>query len=327
MNKILSTLIIILSLCFSAVIARVVKAEGGKVDYKGEVIIDSDLDGLTDEGEKQIYHTDPNNPDSDGDGIFDGTEVLNGTDPLDSASPAAVQTITQTIKQQQGETPWTWYIVRASGLVGFIILYALIFLGLAARIPVLKKIVPSNSLEIHCWLSIQAFTFIMIHGLAVPFDKFMQSQNVTFASVLIPFASPYHPALMALGIIGAYIMLVLMLTSYFKRLIPYRFWRTIHYLSIALYVFAVIHSFLLGTDFKNNWVWSIFFVANGVLVILIFANIFFKMTTSFENKDLRRSNGENNLENISNQESNENIYQSAPSSIAGQSEKTFRKRL
>lgn len=327
MKKLSIFLIIILSLYFSVIIFKIVKAESGKVDYKGEVIIDSDLDGLTDEGEKQIYHTDPNNPDSDGDGIFDGTEVSSGTDPLDSASPAAVQTITQTIKQQQGETSWIWYIVRASGLVGFIILYALIFLGLAARIPALKKIVPSNSLEIHCWLSIQAFIFIMIHGLAVPFDKFMQSQNVTFASVLIPFASPYHPALMALGIIGAYIMLVLMLTSHFKRLIPYRFWRTIHYLSMALYVFAVVHSFLLGTDFKNNWVWSVFFVANGILVILIFANIFFKMITSFENKDLRRNNGENNFESIYKQESNENIYQSAPSSVAGESEKNFRRRV
>ena len=32
------------------------------------------------------FHTDLNNPDSDGDGYYDGAEVNLGTDPLDPAS-------------------------------------------------------------------------------------------------------------------------------------------------------------------------------------------------------------------------------------------------
>lgn len=43
---------------------------------------DVDKDGLTDKAEKEIYHTDPNNPDTDGDGIPDGEEVKKyHTDP------------------------------------------------------------------------------------------------------------------------------------------------------------------------------------------------------------------------------------------------------
>lgn len=41
---------------------------------------DSDLDGLSDDDET-IYKTDINNPDTDGDGYFDGEEVQNGYDP------------------------------------------------------------------------------------------------------------------------------------------------------------------------------------------------------------------------------------------------------
>ncbi len=45
-------------------------------------LCDSDNDGLTNEEEASLG-TDPNNPDSDGDGILDGQEVLDGTNPLD----------------------------------------------------------------------------------------------------------------------------------------------------------------------------------------------------------------------------------------------------
>jgi outer membrane protein OmpA-like peptidoglycan-associated protein len=43
---------------------------------------DVDKDGLTDRAERDIYHTDPNNPDTDGDGLKDGEEVKKyHTDP------------------------------------------------------------------------------------------------------------------------------------------------------------------------------------------------------------------------------------------------------
>jgi hypothetical protein len=48
-----------------------------------EMSFDEDVDGLLSIDEVEVYGTDPLNPDSDGDGHFDGAEVLAGTDPLD----------------------------------------------------------------------------------------------------------------------------------------------------------------------------------------------------------------------------------------------------
>ncbi|OGZ35265.1 MAG: hypothetical protein A3A94_01460 [Candidatus Portnoybacteria bacterium RIFCSPLOWO2_01_FULL_43_11] len=45
---------------------------------------DSDEDGLLD-WEEAIYKTNPNNPDTDGDGYFDGEEIASGYDPLKPA--------------------------------------------------------------------------------------------------------------------------------------------------------------------------------------------------------------------------------------------------
>ncbi len=45
-------------------------------------VVDSDGDGLTDVDETDLYGSDPSNPDTDGDTLFDGEEVALGCDPL-----------------------------------------------------------------------------------------------------------------------------------------------------------------------------------------------------------------------------------------------------
>lgn len=47
---------------------------------------DTDDDGISDYDEIYVYFTDPLNPDTDGDGVRDGRELLDGTDPLDATS-------------------------------------------------------------------------------------------------------------------------------------------------------------------------------------------------------------------------------------------------
>jgi len=46
-------------------------------------IVDSDQDGLSDSAETQVYQTDPHKADTDGDGVPDGQEIVEGTNPLD----------------------------------------------------------------------------------------------------------------------------------------------------------------------------------------------------------------------------------------------------
>ena len=50
---------------------------------------DSDGDGLYNDDETSVYHTNPNIADTDGDGTSDGEEVYLGTNPLAASAPAA----------------------------------------------------------------------------------------------------------------------------------------------------------------------------------------------------------------------------------------------
>lgn len=58
------------------------------------VPIDSDGDGLFDEEELNIYHTDPNHFDTDADGYADGAEIRNGYSPLQNNKQKMRQTDT-----------------------------------------------------------------------------------------------------------------------------------------------------------------------------------------------------------------------------------------
>ena len=47
-------------------------------------------------------------------------------------------------------------------------------------------------------------------------------------------------------------MIILVATSYARKYISQKVWRTIHFLNIALYIFSIIHAFYLGTDLKTG---------------------------------------------------------------------------
>ncbi len=55
--------------------------------------IDTDKDGLSDTDEINVYKTDPQNPDTDGDGFSDGIEVAQGFSPTDPSQPVITTAI------------------------------------------------------------------------------------------------------------------------------------------------------------------------------------------------------------------------------------------
>jgi len=87
--------------------------------------IDSDNDGLTDDEEDNIWFTDPNNPDTDGDGYLDGDEVDNGYDPLIAGSARLEdridisnwQTYTNSEYKYEIKYPSTWTIKSERSII------------------------------------------------------------------------------------------------------------------------------------------------------------------------------------------------------------------
>lgn len=292
-TKKISLLVFVTCLFFSSFLqsniasAESVIQQAPQVNYDNQEPMDSDLDGLTDQAEIQIYKTDPKNEDVDGDGYFDGAEILANSDPLDkNSTPLTIknQTEVDTENSSENETPWAWYVSRASGLVGFALLYISIFLGLVIRLPFLHKYFkPLLAMNGHCWISLQAAVLALVHGIALTFDKYL---SFRLTDIFLPFSSSYKPALVALGTISFYLMIILVVTSYGRKYLSQKIWRTIHFFNIALYVFTIIHAYNLGTDMKNDIIANVFIFANVILIWLMLTNMYLQIKANMERKKL-----------------------------------------
>jgi len=87
---------------------------GPDVDAPSDIGLDTDQDGLCDRTEPS-YHTDPLNPDSDGDGYPDGTEVIDGDDPSLPSEPIRDRIVFLTEAPDATATLTITQAVRAAG--------------------------------------------------------------------------------------------------------------------------------------------------------------------------------------------------------------------
>ena len=79
-----------------------------------DALADPDQDDL-DNGEEFHYGTDPHNPDTDGDGILDGTEVANFSDPLTSGDGNAPTATTEAVSVITSNGAWLNGVVDPQG--------------------------------------------------------------------------------------------------------------------------------------------------------------------------------------------------------------------
>ncbi len=152
-----------------------------------------------------------------------------------------------------------WYVARAGGLVSWALLAAAVLWGLALRSRILgSRPRPAWLLDLHRYLAAIAVIFVGVHVGAILLDGYVHFDLV---QVLIPFTSTWHPGAVAWGIVAAYLLLAVELTSLARAHLSRTLWRRVHYVSFPLFVFATIHALSAGTDRATSafqiGVWSV----------------------------------------------------------------------
>ena len=143
-----------------------------------------------------------------------------------------------------GQFPW--YVARSAGLVAWALLAASVLWGLALSTKILSpKVRPNWILDLHRWLGGLALTFTGVHVVSLLFDTYV---HFGLVSVLVPFATSWHPGAVAWGVVSLYLLAAVEVTSLLKSRIPKSVWRKTHFASFVLFVTSTVHGLTAGTD-------------------------------------------------------------------------------
>jgi hypothetical protein len=139
-----------------------------------------------------------------------------------------------------------WYTARASGLVAWGLLAAGVIWGLLLSGKVVRsRPRPAWVVDLHRFLGAAGLVFVGIHVTTLMLDSYVDFGP---ADVLVPLMSSWHPVAVAWGIVAAYLMVAVEVTSLLRARLSMRAWRITHLLSFPVYLSATTHLLTAGTD-------------------------------------------------------------------------------
>ena len=166
-----------------------------------------------------------------------------------------------------------WYLSRASAFVAYVLLWWSMIVGLSITNR-LARLWPGGpaAADLHEHASLLGLGFALLHALVLLGDSYI---GYTLPQILIPFASSsYQPIWVGLGQVGLYLMALITFSFYTRRWIGARAWRTIHYLSFAVFALALLHGLFSGTDSSLPWaLWMYMSTGASVLAMTAYRKV------------------------------------------------------
>lgn len=173
-----------------------------------------------------------------------------------------------------------WYLTRASGIVAWLMLTFSVIWGIllsTKAFPEQRR--PKWLLSLHRWLAALTLWFLAIHLVALVADSY-----VTFglADIAVPYASDWKPGAVALGILSAWLLVAIEVTSLVMKRLPRKFWRAVHLSSYVVFWLTSMHAAFAGTD-ATSWLYR------GGAVASILAVVWALMYRVANRRSVRRS--------------------------------------
>ena len=161
-----------------------------------------------------------------------------------------------------------WYVARASGVVGWLLLTASVLWGILMPAKLTMKQRPAWMLDLHRGLAGLTIGFVAIHLVALVADSYVE---FTVADLVIPFASDWKPIPVALGVLAAWLLVIVQATSLAMKRLPRRTWHRIHMASYLSFFLTSLHGTFAGTDASSPLYQA---TSLAALAAVIFATIF-----------------------------------------------------
>jgi sulfoxide reductase heme-binding subunit YedZ len=161
-------------------------------------------------------------------------------------------------------SPVDWYAARAAGVAAYVLLSAVVVLGVTMAGRKALPRWPRFAVEdVHRFGGLLVGTFVGIHVLTIAIDSYMP---FSIGSLVVPLVSTYKPLWVGLGIVAAELLLALAVTNHYRDRLEYRFWRRAHYANFAVWGAASLHGLGSGTDRSALWLVALYALCTAAVV-------------------------------------------------------------
>jgi sulfoxide reductase heme-binding subunit YedZ len=158
-------------------------------------------------------------------------------------------------------SPASWYIARASGITLYLLSWLMVMSGLSHGSRFFRR---SGSRSMI--LSLHAYVFHLWYGmLAIHMLSLVADPTIFFGvrELLIPFRGDWREPWTGLGTLAAMGGILVGASAAVRRVLGYRAWKALHWLSLPVFVLALAHGLGAGTDSTSFTMFIIYLVTGG----------------------------------------------------------------
>jgi sulfoxide reductase heme-binding subunit YedZ len=166
----------------------------------------------------------------------------------------------------------TWNVIRAAGIGAYLMLWASVTWGLVATTSLFGKKVPkATSVALHQAFSTLGVVLLAVHLGFLVADRFMPFSPL---DLVIPLRATYRPWGVAFGIVAMGSMVVVLVSSWGRKLLGTSWWRRLHTLSVPAFSLALVHGLMTGTDTPRPATYWFYLATTGILLFLVLGRAF-----------------------------------------------------
>jgi methionine sulfoxide reductase heme-binding subunit len=171
------------------------------------------------------------------------------------------------------DDPALWYVTRGAAATAYLLLTAVMAFGIILSFRGLEGLMRGwRVYDLHQILTLLLLGFVALHLLTLYLDPY---EPFSLLKLIWPLAETYRPLGTALGVLTLYLLALVAISSWARRLLSVRLWYLLHLASYVAFVLGTIHGLLSGADTQTPWMLGVYSGSSALVTLLALGRIYF----------------------------------------------------
>lgn len=164
-----------------------------------------------------------------------------------------------------------WLLARVTGIGSFAALAIALLTGIGLRTAVLDWLGTNRALRaVHEFATVTWLPLGALHLVALALDH---TARIGWLDLVVPFQVAYAPEAIGLGTVSFDILVLVTVTSWFRKHLDPTLWQWLHRTAYVAFVLIFVHAFMAGSDFDSPVVSALAWSTAAGLVVLALARM------------------------------------------------------